>query len=129
MLKELLKMCLQSSKITFLVLDGLDECKKGEGEKAILWFTSLLEEINIANSGSIRLLCASQRDGVLDKALSKASIISLDTVEHQKDIELYTRQWSAKIQRKFNLDSELEQDIAMRVSQSAAGKLIFSTLY
>ena len=66
-LKELLKACLKGSTVTCLVLDGLDECKRGEAEKAALWFTSMLKEAELADSGSIRLLCVSQRDGVLDK--------------------------------------------------------------
>ena len=121
-LKELVEMCLKSSKITFIILDGLDECKKGEAEKIVLWLTSLLEKESIADSGSIRLLCASQRDGTLDKVLSQASTFSLENHEHQKDIESYARQWSFKIRQKFDITVDLENDIATRVASLAAGK-------
>jgi hypothetical protein len=120
-LKELMEISLGSSKITFIILDGLDECKKGEAEKAVLWFTSMLREWPTADSGSIHLLCVSQRDGALDKLLSNASTLSLENDEHQKDIESYARHWSSKIRQKFDITIDLENEIATRVARSAAG--------
>jgi hypothetical protein len=121
-LKELVGISLKSSKSTFVIVDGLDECKKGEAEKVVSWFTSMLREKPTADSGSIRLLFVSQRDGTLDKMLSKASTISLENDEHQKDIESYARYWSSKIRQKFNITIDQENDIATRVGRSAAGK-------
>jgi hypothetical protein len=126
-LKEFLNTCFKSSNLTFVVIDGLDECKEGEGEKAIVWLISIFEEIEKANPGSLRILCSSQRDGVLDKPLSSATIISLECHEHKQDIELYSRQWSSKIGQKFNLDDVLEKDICTRVSATADGKLLAPT--
>ena len=60
-LKELVGICLKSSKYTLVVLDGLDECKKGEAEKVVSWFTSMLRERSTVDSGILRLLCKASR--------------------------------------------------------------------
>ena len=121
-LKELVGICLKSSKYTLVVLDGLDECKKGEAEKVVSWFTSMLRERSTVDSGILRLLCISQRDGTLDKMLCKVPTISMENDEHNKDIESYARHWSSKIRQKFNITIDQEMDVATRVARSAAGK-------
>ena len=128
-LKKLLTTCFKSSNLTYIVIDGLDECKQGEGRKAIAWLISIFEEIEKTNPGSLRILCSSQRDGVLDKSLSNASVVSLECQDHKQDIELYSQQWSSKIRQKFNLDVNLEKDIWTRVSTSADGKLLVPTTW
>jgi hypothetical protein len=121
-LKELVGISLKSSNFTFVILDGLDECKKGEAEKVVSWFTSMLPERPALDSGTFRLLCVSQRDGTLDKTLCRVPTISMENDEHQKDIESYARHWSSEIRQKFNITIDQEVDIAARVARSAAGR-------
>jgi hypothetical protein len=121
-LKELVGISLKSSNFTFVVLDGLDECGNGEAEKIVSWFTSMLRERPTADSGTFRLLCISQRDGTLDKMLCRAPTISMENDEHKKDIESYARNWSSKIQQKFDITIDQGNDIATRVARQAKGK-------
>ncbi|KAK3950192.1 hypothetical protein QBC32DRAFT_326366 [Pseudoneurospora amorphoporcata] len=128
-LKGLVGKAIEAFQVVFLVLDGLDECADGEAENTINWLVSL-------GNGSIgcklRILCAGQRDGVSDRRLlSLPSTVSLsldEEIKHHEDIISYCKAWGKKIQRQFEAEHGLEQDIVARVSAGAKGMFLYAKL-
>lgn len=121
LLKELVETSLRSCSNVYLVLDGLDECEVGEDKKTITWFIALVAIINKENSRSIRLLIMSQRTGILERLLAKASILSLEPQDHQDDIAIYSQHWAAQIQEKFEIPAASAAEIVAKVAEQAEG--------
>jgi hypothetical protein len=109
-------------RISYVVLDGLDECDPSEAEKVISWFTSRQRQAPLGNDGHIRLLCLGQRTDLLQRMLSGAQDISLDTQQrHKEDIECYIRGKIQSISADFSLDPNTQNNIVSKVSTVANG--------
>jgi hypothetical protein len=120
-LEEIMEMAFNSQQISYVILDGLDECDPEEAEKALSWFLSHQNAVGSGN-GQIRLLCTGQRTDILQRALSSAASISLDNQKHhERDIEQYVEEEVIKIREKFNLDSMAQSQIVSRVTKTANG--------
>jgi hypothetical protein len=120
-LEEFAEMAFNSQGISLVILDGLDECKHEEAEKAISWFVSRQKEASQMGNGQIRLLCIGQRTDTLQTMLSSAASISLDNQDHQEDIYRYVLRKANRIREKFNIDSEVKSQMVSRVTNTARG--------
>jgi hypothetical protein len=110
-LQHLVKKALETSRLSFLVLDGLDECPKDETEKTVKWLLSILEEQPAGTN--LRIILSGQRDGVLDRLLKPYSSISLDvstTPAHTQDVNHYCAEF-VHVSRK---SSKYLRDCSMR---------------
>ncbi|KAI0530450.1 WD40 repeat-like protein [Xylaria digitata] len=125
-LQMLVKAALESYPISYIVLDGLDECAPTEAEKAVNWFLSLknggLEDTN----AKLRVLFCGQRDGTLDKLLADQPSISLETSRHTEDIRQYCRNFCPRIRERFNISANMEEDIIQRVTNKAEGMFLYA---
>ncbi|KAI5861652.1 hypothetical protein GGS23DRAFT_576006 [Durotheca rogersii] len=125
-LEKLVKTALENFQITYIVLDGLDECAPNEAEKSVRWFLSLinggLQETGVA----LRVLFCGQRDGTLDTLLADQPSISLEKSGHVKDILQYCRDFCRKIREKFDISLEMENDIIQRVTNEAQGMFLYA---
>lgn len=74
-LKELVELSLNSCENVYIVVDGLDECEEAEEKKTAIWFRGMVAAAANNASKTLHLLFVSQRDGVLDSILAKASIM------------------------------------------------------
>ncbi|KAJ0425196.1 hypothetical protein BJY00DRAFT_308523 [Aspergillus carlsbadensis] len=125
--KEAADVAFSSQCISYVVLDGLDECDPSEAEKVISWFTSRQQQAPLGNDGHIRLLCLGQRTELLQRMLSGAQDISLDTQQrHKEDIECYIRGKIHSISANFGLDSDTQNNITSRVSTVANGMFLYA---
>ena len=122
LLKELVETSLRSYPNTCIVIDGIDECEETEEKKTIVWFLATCEKVRKDNGETIRLLFVSQRDKVTENLLAQASVIPLDSKDHQKDIQKYARHWSLKIQRKFEVPESSASQIGTDVAAQAKGE-------
>ncbi|CAM1509838.1 Fc.00g001730.m01.CDS01 [Cosmosporella sp. VM-42] len=125
-LEEVVKGVFESRRISYLVLDGLDECSSDEAEKTIKWFLSLINGRPNVASAALRILFCGQRDGVLDKLLADFSSIALDTSGHVEDIRRYCRDFCERIQQKFHITSTKKDEIISRVSEKAQGMFLYA---
>lgn len=121
-LKALVETSLRSCSNTCIIVDGIDECDEMEERKIIVWFLATFENITRDNAGTIRLLFISQRDKVTESLLAQASVIPLDSKDHQKDIQNYAHHWSVKIQRKFGILENSASQIGTAVATQAQGE-------
>jgi hypothetical protein len=130
MLEILADIAFDSQTTSFVVLDGLDECKPGEAEKALSWLISRQKDTNHMACGRIRLLCIGQRTDVLQNMLSSAADISLENVSHQEDIEHYVKEQARSIKEEFEISTQMEAEIVARVTNAAKSrKLTFFFLF
>ncbi|KAI0599781.1 hypothetical protein F4775DRAFT_583134 [Biscogniauxia sp. FL1348] len=125
-LQKLIKTVLESYQISYIVLDGLDECAPEEAAKSINWFLSLVDGGLQDTNAILRVLFCGQRDGVLDKLLANRPSISLETSNHAEDIRRYCRYLCKRIQEKFSIPPEMEKDILGRVTEGAKGMFLYA---
>ncbi|KAF4859793.1 Vegetative incompatibility protein HET-E-1 [Colletotrichum siamense] len=125
-LEALTLRALEQRQLSFLVLDGLDECAIGEAEATIRWLLSLINEKLDPNSSRLRVIVSGQRNGVLDHFLSSQRTISLESSEHVDDIREYCRHQCARIKTKFNISSALEESIITKVMEAAKGMFLYA---
>ncbi|KAM0806795.1 putative NACHT domain-containing protein [Seiridium cardinale] len=133
-LKEWTLELLKSQKECYIVLDGLDECHDdsqpaGEAKRILGW---LLDEVlpeSMKEQSTVRLLVTGQRDGLLDKMLSKYPIIGLDTVSaHLDDILTFTRSHASGIRERFELDDSEERELVKKVTEASNGMFLYTTV-
>lgn len=122
MLEKLAEIAFDSQITSFVILDGLDECRPGEAEKAISWFISRQADDTHKTCGHIRLLCIGQRNDVLQRMLSSAADISLENVSHHEDIGRYVKEQACSIREDFEISPQTEADIVNRVTSVAKSR-------
>jgi hypothetical protein len=121
-LEELAEIAFDSRATSFIVLDGLDECKSGEIEKALSWFMSRQKSPDESNSGHIRLLCLGQRVHELQHMLSSAANISLENANHVEDIATYVQNQACRVKEEFEMSPQIEAEIVRRVTNAAKSR-------
>jgi hypothetical protein len=121
-LLEMASIAFESQNDSLVVLDGLDECRPGEAEKTLAWFTSRQKETSGNAQGRIRLLCIGQRVYPLQSSLQSAATITMENDLHRKDIELYVRHRASRIRQDFELNLDIESDIISRTTIIAKSK-------
>jgi hypothetical protein len=118
-------MALQSQTRCFVIIDGLDECP--EAPEVLKWFKSIMlsqDDTSRSTESNIRLFISGQRDGIVESQMSGFTTICLETASgHDQDIKAFTVTMAGKIREKFSLDSEVEQEIVLRVTSRADGML------
>ncbi|OTA80302.1 hypothetical protein M434DRAFT_228741 [Hypoxylon sp. CO27-5] len=127
-LEKLVRTGLESYPISYIVLDGLDECARDEASKSVKWFLSLLNGGLDNTSATLRVLFCGQRDGTLDNLLAGQASISLESSGHIDDVRRYCQDICKKIQQKFDISSEMGEDIVSRVTNEAQGMFLYARL-
>ncbi|KAI0456380.1 WD40 repeat-like protein [Xylaria acuta] len=125
-LEGLVKTALESYRISYIVLDGLDECAPNEAAKSVGWFLSLINGGLAGTNAALRVLFCGQRDGTLDKLLSDQPYISLEASRHVEDIRQYCRDFGGKIREKFKIPLEMEEEIILKVTNAAQGMFLYA---
>ncbi|TKW56360.1 hypothetical protein CTA1_7211 [Colletotrichum tanaceti] len=125
-LQTLTRAALEEYRVSFLVLDGLDECDRGQAEVTVKWLLSLLDDDRYVGKTSLRILFSGQRDGLLDALLRSYPAICLESSKHTADIERYCLQYVPKLRKKFPMTKELETDILSLVSTRAEGMFLYA---
>jgi hypothetical protein len=121
-LEKLAEIAFDSQTLSFVVLDGLDECRPREAEKALSWFLSRQQDDTHRDCGHVRLLCIGQRIDVLQSMLSSAADICLENASHQKDIERYVKEQACSIKEDFEISTQVETEIVTRVTNVAKSR-------
>ncbi|KAF8462703.1 hypothetical protein BDZ91DRAFT_327772 [Kalaharituber pfeilii] len=126
LLKELLEIAMKDSTISFIVLDGLDECEKTARKEIISTLRAIGENINQQLPGAIRLLFVSTKEPDIQKHLS--DVIKVQLKPQDSDIQQYTKVWAVKIQRRFRLSDVETADIVAKVLERAKGMFLYCSL-
>ncbi|KAK2751663.1 zinc finger protein [Colletotrichum kahawae] len=127
-LETLTKRALEEYRVSYLILDGLDECEREQAQRTMEWLLSLLEDDQDSSKTSLRLLFSGQRDGLLDNVLSGFPSIRLESKKHDADIANYCSQYASKLKQKFRLTKELETHIGSLVTKDAQGMFLYARI-
>ncbi|KAI0444886.1 WD40 repeat-like protein [Xylaria telfairii] len=125
-LEGLVKTTLESYRISYIVLDGLDECAPNEAEKSVKWFLSLLNGGIAETDKILRVLFCGQRDGTLDKLLANQPSVCLESSRHVEDIRQYCQDFCRRIREKFDIPPAMEEDIILKVTNGAQGMFLYA---
>ncbi|KAJ0343538.1 hypothetical protein KNSL1_010215 [Colletotrichum chrysophilum] len=95
-LETLTERSLEEYRVSYLILDGLDECDREQATRTVAWLLSLLGHDKYVDKTSLRIIFSGQRDGLLDNVLSDFPNIRLESTKHNADIERYCLQYASK---------------------------------
>lgn len=121
--KRLLKDALMGIDNTFVVVDGLDECKRDEQRTMINFFEDFFSSQPFSGQTNLRCLLVSQDDAVPHRLLSSFPTIKIKPDDNKSDIEIYVNHRSKDIQSKFELGGEMTRDISTKVQRNAGGRI------
>ncbi|KAI0105552.1 WD40 repeat-like protein [Nemania sp. FL0031] len=124
-LEGLIKTALASYEVSYIVLDGLDECSRDQATKSINWFLSILKDQPQPTKTALRLLFCGQNDGNLEVLLAGQPSISLAAKGHQEDIYRYCQTRSKKITKSLGIE-DMNQHIVSRVTEEAKGMFLYA---
>jgi hypothetical protein len=124
--KQLLDVFCQKIPKQYIIIDGLDECDPAERKLVLSFFTAMVDRCDAQQPGKLRVLFVSQDFNDIRKALPTAATISLGPTDNEGDIKAYVEIWAAKIQRKFELDSDQVDWIEASTCARAQGNSEFA---
>ncbi|KAL3293731.1 Zinc finger protein [Colletotrichum asianum] len=125
-LETLTQRALEEYRVSFLILDGLDECEREQARRTVEWLLALRRLDKYVGKTSLRIIFSGQRDGLLDDVLSEFPNIRLESTKHNADIERYSLQYASKRQKRFRLNKDLETHIASLVTKGAQGMFLYA---
>ncbi|KAK6850744.1 hypothetical protein PG987_000378 [Apiospora arundinis] len=123
--EKLLDLALRSRK-TYLIIDGIDECDKDERKKICSWFSKTVNSLERTKADEIRCIFVSQDDGIARKDLAAIPAINITTKNTERDIQVYSNVWQAKIEQKFGTFHEYELSVAKVVTARSQGMFIYA---
>ncbi|KAK6507854.1 hypothetical protein TWF481_006276 [Arthrobotrys musiformis] len=128
-LEESLGYCINKQSEISILIDALDESKKGSGGGLNSIVTWIQEVITVAAVQGIhvRFLVSGQRDGLVDQSLSLYLSIHLDgTDQHKDDIRNYVSLKASGIRTRFKLNASEETNIVCKVVEAAQGMFLYA---
>lgn len=124
LLKDLFESILGVSKGVFIILDGIDECDRGEPGKILNCMKTTVASIE-ENGGDVpKALYISRDEGDIRKILSKGHTRIITSQDNGQDIKQYTTSNSVDVQDKFEIDDNLRGNIVSMVCDRADGTLL-----
>lgn len=119
--EDILKTCLKTMGIVYIIIDGIDECDYPERKAILSFVTSLVA--NSATPGKLRTLFVSQDENDIKKLLRSCTVLRLTDDHNRSDIETYASKRSQEIQDKFQLSDETRRYIVQIVRDGSDGEL------
>jgi len=89
-----------SQKITYVIIDGLDECEPDERKEICSWFINRVNQLGKGDFGVLRCLFASQEDRYTKRDLGAVPSIKMFPINTRDDIKRYVMFWEKKIEDK-----------------------------
>lgn len=120
--QDLLQTTLKS-RTTYIILDGIDECKRDHRKEICSWFRSVVDSLPRTKHDEIRCLFISQDDGIARKDLSMLPTISVSPDDNRADIATFARQWQDRIEERFGSLRDHGIDVSKVVTAKSQGEL------
>lgn len=121
-IQKLLDTALAHCKSAYIVLDGLDECKREDRKEISLWFRERVDNLPPSEPWRLRCLFTSRDDGHGRKDFEDIDTININPSDIAKDLETFCQRQADLLRVKFQLTTDKADDIASAVSQRAAGE-------
>ena len=127
LLEELLSFAFQNCKKAYIILDGIDECRRNERKNIVQWFRTLIDNLPPSEPDRYRCLFVSQDDGVARKDFAGLSSIKISADDNRGDIEEYCKTQAELLRNSLNLTKEKADSIAEFVTKSTNGTYTYSS--
>jgi hypothetical protein len=121
--KEMLEVALKTFDKIYLIIDGLDECKKDEKILISTWFQSTINNESVDDPARLRCLFISQDDNDTCKLFKNVPTFQITSADNREDIAHFCMAWARKIQEKFELSTGDTDSLMTTVSSGADGEL------
>jgi hypothetical protein len=122
MAKSLLTVALESKLPTYIVIDGIDECRRDERKDICAWFCNHINALPKESLGNIRCLFVSQEDGFAKKDLGMIPQIKMLPSCTHSDIHRYVDTWHEKIEVKHGKVSHENYSLTNAIILATRGK-------
>jgi hypothetical protein len=98
--KRMLETSFGSCSKLYIIIDGLDECERGERKEIATWLQGVIEELPSSQKNSLRCLIISQDDDNAQRNLKDFAAVKMRT-ESYGDLRQFTGEWQKKIEHRF----------------------------
>ncbi|KAF8457906.1 hypothetical protein BDZ91DRAFT_852248 [Kalaharituber pfeilii] len=126
LLIELLEVAIKDSKLSYIVIDGLDECDKTERKKIVSTLRSIAESINQQTPGTVHLLFISTAEGDIKRQLS--DFVKVQLKPHDADLQRFIEMWGIKIQKRFKLPDKDIDHLKAKVLKRSQGMFLYCSI-
>lgn len=113
-----------SATVTYIIIDGLDECEADQVKSVIAMLTKIMESLNLPPQaeGSCRIFFTSRDENHIRRQLTKAHKVKIRPKDNEEDMRSYAYIQAAQIQCKFELSDIEGQNLVDSVTSRANGK-------
>ncbi|KAJ5768868.1 hypothetical protein N7520_003427, partial [Penicillium odoratum] len=126
--RRLLTFAFQNCKNAYIILDGLDECKRDDRKDIVQWFIKLVESLPVSESSRLRCLFTSRDDGPGRKDFENIDILTIRQQDTQGDLQRYCQFQAERLKDKLWLSPDRAQEISLIVSQRAGALFLLARL-
>lgn len=121
MAKDLLEVAFDSPTVTYIIIDGIDECEREERRQICSWFREQVNRVRKEDFGNLRCLFVSREDGPAKKDLGMVPAIKLAPERTAQDIKRYISSWVARIERKHGVLDPQQYPLASIIMMATQG--------
>ena len=105
----------------YVVIDGLDECAAEELKNILVYLSRLIDQYD-KETGRIRVLIVSQHLNDIQRLVSMAEILPLQSTDNAGDIRCFVQHKMTKIGDLFELKQEQVDEVVANTCAKADGK-------
>ncbi|KAL9082920.1 MAG: hypothetical protein Q9165_008738 [Trypethelium subeluteriae] len=125
--KRMLELSFKTCGKLYIIIDGLDECERGERKEISSWLQHITQELPRDPVESLRCLIVSQDDASARKDLKDFSTIKMTTENHE-DLRRFTAAWQKRIECRFGELRPENRRLANTIFARAQGMFVFAEL-
>ncbi|RYP73035.1 hypothetical protein DL771_003903 [Monosporascus sp. 5C6A] len=119
--EKLLEVAILNCSTVYIVIDGINECPRGERKKISQWFRHLVEDLEPPRQDRVRCLFVSQYDGVAQRDFGGLTAVRIKAHHTRADIQQFSTASAAKIQDELGLSDDLRVKVASKIEGAADG--------
>ncbi|KAI0546033.1 hypothetical protein F4679DRAFT_559170 [Xylaria curta] len=126
--KEMIRTVLGSCDKTYIIIDGVDECKRNDRDEIAEVFRTTIEDLSVENVGSVRCAFISQDDDNIRRNFQGFPAIKIDD-KNRDDLTDFAKQRHKALENKFGPLQSNDCHISTILVARARGMFIFADLF
>ncbi|KAJ5090487.1 hypothetical protein N7532_009171 [Penicillium argentinense] len=126
--QKLLETALAHCKSAYIVLDGLDECKRDDRKEISSWFRERVDKLPASEPWRLRCLFTSRDDGHGRKDFEDIDTIKIRASDIADDLMTFCQRQADQLKINFHLTNDQTDSICETVAQRAGGMFLLPKL-